>query len=424
MSIGPTRQAVRQGVSRRTGVHFTGTADSSGGTTTNFADTNEPIFASSGTPARSLAGGWILPTSGSEKDERMITTMASAGNATVSPAWTGAQNSVTYEYHSIAQPSIITRAVRDACRRLRFAGFIYPSLVVDGDMEYSDTSAWSSSNAALTKSTEAGHLNFAQQSLRVANSAANGYAQSAQIPVSGPSELFEIWAMVLVDVGTATLRAYDNTNAATIASVSTSGEAWQWLRLDATVPSGCRDLRIRLIGTESTTDAYWNLVLVRRQWSNRFALPYWLQTLSPAPSPHDIIGVERLYIHGQTVSTDAYEADVLQTLPVGRWKLDSHPNSVDWMLTLPQNHTGPIRVKMYRPIPDPDDDTDTIPVAQDVIEAEAILELFKIKMNQEVGADKPYWERMYQNWLKSEDLARARAHYQRNELPVAWGQRR
>lgn len=422
MSVGPTRQTVRVAVGRRTGICFTGTADSSGGTTTNFADTDAPMFGSSGVPARGLAGGWILPTSGSEKTERLVTTMASAGNATVSPAWTGAQNSVTYEYHT-TQPSIISQAIRDAVRRLRVIGYIYPSLVVDGDMEYSDTSAWSSSNATLTKSTEAGHTNLAQQSLFVNNSAANGYAQSAQITVAA-GEVYDVWALVAVDVGTATLRAYDNTGAATITDVSTVGENWQWLKLTVTVPSGCRDLRFRLIGTESTTDAYWNLVLVRRQDSNRMVLPYWMQTVSPAMSQQDIISAERMHFTGQTLGTDSYEADVLRTTPISRINIDSHPNSTDWYLTFPFNFHGPVRVRMWRPLPDPDDDTDTIPLHPSVIEAEAILEVYRIRAAQSPAADRAVWMKMVADWENGDELKRARLMTQRRETVPSWGRKR
>ena len=418
----PTRAAVRQAVGRRTGIYLSGTSNATGGAAGTFLDTDHPLFASSVIPARVWLGCWILDTTVSPAEERMISAVTSAGTVSVSPNWSGAADTDAYELYSIMQPTYINSAIDDALRRLSFIGYIYPSLCVDGDVEASGTSDWSSSSATLSKVTTAARLTFGRQALRVLATAAAGYAQSTQIPVTA-GEVYEIDALVSPDIGTARLQAYDNTGSASIDTRDSVGEAAQWLHLTVTIPASSRDLRIRLVGVANTDDAYWSLILVRHQGSRRLMLPRWLTSSTPMVQQADLLSAEQMINLGRSLGTEAYSGDSLITTKYQRFSLDNHPDSNNWFINLPYSPAYPTRIQMRRPMPTVSADTDDIALPPELIEAETILEVYRLKEQLAPAADIAYWRQKRTDWEGGKELNSARAGFYSTPSTQGWAKR-
>lgn len=165
--------------------------------------------------------------------------------------------------------------INDVLRSLRYRDYALLTLVTDGDMETSGVTNWTASNSTLTKSTTAGYVFQGKQALRVVNSAANGYARSALIPVT-ETQTFCCLADVRVSSGTAKLQLYDETNSAEIDSVTTAELRRGYLWIDnTTIPTDCKQVSVRLIGTGASDDIYWDNVSLRNNNATEMDLPSW-----------------------------------------------------------------------------------------------------------------------------------------------------
>ncbi|MBK9077588.1 MAG: hypothetical protein IPL77_21930 [Flavobacteriales bacterium] len=96
----------------------------------------------------------------------------------------------------------------------------------DGDMEQNNTTDWGSSNATLSKVTAEPSL-WGKRWLRVTTTDAGGYAENAAALAVVPGATYHISAIARPTAATttATVRAYDNTNAATIDLKTYTGSA-------------------------------------------------------------------------------------------------------------------------------------------------------------------------------------------------------
>ena len=211
----------------------------------------------------------------------------------------------------------IDEYINETLSVLRHESMMLLTLAVDGDMETSGISAWTASDATLSKVTSAANVQLGKQALRVQNSAANGYARPALINVV-ESQNFAIVADVRVASGTAKLLLYDETNGAEIQSVECEERQSRWLRFQGTIPTDCMQVSVRLIGKEATADIYWDNVSVRDIAASRIDLP------SNITSPGDILEVE--VWSGGTTYLDSYATDGRMSHVVPWWEVieDTH----------------------------------------------------------------------------------------------------
>ncbi len=243
-----------------------------------------------------------------------------------------------YEIHrSLAPPRLkecLNRALR-SMRRQWFGGF---TELTDGDMETAGVTNWTASNSTPTKITTAVYVRNGAQSLRVLNTLALGYVQSASMPViEGQTWLVPAYARCAV--GTATLIPWDVTNGAAISTTgdgwSTDESAWTELGGEITIPSGCESMAIRLRGTGATDDIYWDSVLPIDTQQAIIKLPSWL-------TQEDYLLGLFSFPQGKSASGGGYE--------VGQnWE----QRAFDWLPLVDEMAANPWQVQVCTPISRP-----------------------------------------------------------------------
>lgn len=236
------------------------------------------------TSTQKYVGSWVYIYAGTEAgEERQVvaynpTKAATYGTISVQRPFDAALDTTSQGviYPGPLSPTDLIRLINRALRRLRRQRTLPLTLVADGLMESTGTTAWTASNAMLAKVATTATVSEGAQALSVTNSGVDGEAQSTTIPVN-PGE--HVFVEAAVRVGntsgshTATLVAYDATNGAAITSESTSHRARTPLSLDFHIPNDCTELQFRLRGSAADTVAYWDEVIAWRPEDRQFALP-------------------------------------------------------------------------------------------------------------------------------------------------------
>ncbi|MDO8673038.1 MAG: hypothetical protein Q7O66_16645 [Dehalococcoidia bacterium] len=168
--------------------------------------------------------------------------------------------------------------LNDTLRRLFYRRPFLLTLVTDGDMEASGVANWTGSGIDISlsiKSTSTG-VTLGDQALRVKNSSANGYFQSATVNVE-ETQSYLLVADVTVASGTAVLELYDVTNSASIETATCDQRQTRRIWLTANIPADCMQVAVRLKGTEDSADIYWDNITLLNQAMTEIALPSWFK---------------------------------------------------------------------------------------------------------------------------------------------------
>lgn len=208
---------------------------------------------------------------------------ASTGVLTVARAFSNASTTTqVYGLYMGAPPTTrgldkgLDNYINATLRRLYYRRKFLLTLVTDGDMEANNVTNWSSVNVIRAKNSLAG-ITLGARSLRVVNSAANGYSQSATVNVE-PSQNYYLSADVTMITGTGVLELYDVTNSASIATSTCAEKQTRRLYLQTTtLPSTCRKVAVRLGGQEITADGYWDNVCLMNSGAREMPLPLWFK---------------------------------------------------------------------------------------------------------------------------------------------------
>lgn len=146
----------------------------------------------------------------------------------------------------------------------------------DFGMVSSGVTSWTGTNATPTKSTTAEFAPYGVQSLRVANSGVNGYAQSVGLRVSN-SQVVQCFGMVSAVTATPSMILYDSTNSANIATITTTQVMPHLIQIPWTiVPATCGTITLRLGGASATCDGRWNAVWAYKQGEALLPLPSYI----------------------------------------------------------------------------------------------------------------------------------------------------
>lgn len=239
---------------------------------------------------QSFQNWWVRESdgSGSPPDGDLVraTTLApSTGVLSVSPDFAAAlaANDALELYHPDDNPDTFDeardRALTQRCMRWRLNPLTW---LTDGDFVISGVDNWTGSSATPTKVEKSNIERFAEQTLRVANSGANGYAgQTIKNPLGaasgGQAQQIFFFVLVQADVGVAELILYDVTNSAALdlsANRATwDGEAFATMRGTAEALATTEEISVRPGGQGATADTYWTSMCVYPVNAQQFVLP-------------------------------------------------------------------------------------------------------------------------------------------------------
>lgn len=132
---------------------------------------------------------------------------------------------------------------------------------LDGDMALSTDTLWTDvgSPGTSAKSTTSALTPWGQRSYRLVNASANEGTSSAVIRVKHGGQVSG-FAIAGADVGTASFQLYDATNSAAVGTAVTHSERRPQLMVqrNVTMPDTAELARLRMLGSESTADIFWN----------------------------------------------------------------------------------------------------------------------------------------------------------------------
>lgn len=183
-----------------------------------------------------------------------------------------------YELWKVNPSYVLDMIDRVLVEDLYFPVWSVLSEVPDFDMEQSHTTDWTASSATVTKQTAEPKLTSSgRRYLRVVSTAANGYAASNTLTLI-PGQSYHMSALARCGSGaTAKLQAYDETNGAEIASVTSDNRMAVRLNKNFTAPSTCHQISIRLVSVESGVTTEWDEVIAFGQQSSDIACPWWMK---------------------------------------------------------------------------------------------------------------------------------------------------
>jgi hypothetical protein len=249
--------------------------------------------------------------------------------------------SETYEIHPYLDPddhySGLLAAINNALtKRLYYRVTRCPlTLVTDGDMETSGITNWTASTLATNaKVTTAGMVFWGTQALHTVSNAANGYAKSDSVNVIEQQGYYaEVICCAANATSTPSLVVYDVTNAAVIDTITASDilggvsdKQMEWVSLACgfTAPSGCKQVQLRLTGTENGADIYWDSAILIPQARRQVVLPSWLTAKDLFVGAYWVMGnqprqfqYQKLPVSSKDIAFGASDADSA-TIDLGR----------------------------------------------------------------------------------------------------------
>lgn len=277
MTTSTTRQVIRRELYNRIpGLGFSGTAASRTATTL----THTQAFQDSTIGNNHYRGYYLyMPDDAAADAVRKIAShVASTGVVTTAgPNW-ATFTDLDYEVVGLLHPDEINNCITRSLNRIYFeTQVVLPGRITDGDMDANNTTSWSDvSTPTKSKVTTAGKVLSGLRALRVLNSGTGEGVQSVTVRGFPAKSWVYVHAGVHADVGTAELHLYNVTGSASISSVTSAEEGWVHLWLKVQVPTGVEEIAVRLIGTETSADIYWDHVALYLAEDMVLPAPSWL----------------------------------------------------------------------------------------------------------------------------------------------------
>jgi len=116
------------------------------------------------------------------------------------------------------------------------------------------------------------------QSIKSTNNNANEYfALNSQIGVNDGQSLYAAAMCYVTQGDDAIFRVMDVTNSATIDSATSDEPSWMEMVYPFSVPSGCEQIDLRMIGVGADDVIYWDDIQVWHQGEGVYPLPSWIE---------------------------------------------------------------------------------------------------------------------------------------------------
>lgn len=216
------------------------------------------------------------PTSVADKIRRILQHDPNTGTLTISGTPYSDTSELNYEIVGLVYPDELNACIRRAQTRIYFETMTPLTLIEDGDLDSPTTAAWTPSLCTLSKDSTSTRNFSGIRAMRVLNTGVNGYAESQSVLVQPNDQLF-FSAVVQCQKGSAGVVIRDQTNGIIIAaSPYTSNKAFTYIWGRVVVPQTCKEIRVRLLGTDSDADVYWSHVVLYRMGQSILPAPSWL----------------------------------------------------------------------------------------------------------------------------------------------------
>lgn len=262
-------------------------------------------FGASGATPNEYHGCWLYNTAASPTapfSSRVLQQAGlnvSNGTLTVAPAFgsapgSGAEIIFCYDFH----PDELVRAINRILRNLAYFAYLPVTLCPDGDMEDSGVSLWNVVSGGTFSKSSTNPFLIGRQVLNVQGAVNAGVASDPISVLAGESLLLSVPVQV-DDAGGAIIRLFDVTNNAAIKSVTVTEEQPVTVQFYADAPSGCEQVAVRLLSSQSTSAFDVGPVTLLSQDRKRYALDSIERT-------HDIKDMFRVPLGKGAVVTDSY----------------------------------------------------------------------------------------------------------------------
>lgn len=167
--------------------------------------------------------------------------------------------------------------INDVLRNSFYRTLALITLAPDGDMEATDTTDYSATNATLSKVTSGAGITHGKQALQVTTTAANGYCTLASALKVTEGEAIDVVVDCTPTSGNWKLQTWDVTTGVQIDVTDVyAGVQPRRLWLRSTVPTGCETLNVRLVGETNATVCVFDNLSIRRRTDRYYDLPSWL----------------------------------------------------------------------------------------------------------------------------------------------------
>ena len=208
---------------------------------------------------------------------------------TEAPAYTDGRTDLSYEAVGRMHPDILNECIRLGARHAYLTYWWPLGWQLDNDFASSSTTTphdWTSGAVNMTtieKITTGGVFTQAGQTgprnLKLTgNSTGNGYVISSRLNVEPGDQLFHGGIARALGAYTASYVLYDVTNAAALETVTFASRAFQRIALTTTIPSGCRQVEVRIGNVTASGVTEWDCLfghLIGYEMST-LLLPTWL----------------------------------------------------------------------------------------------------------------------------------------------------
>ena len=300
-----TGQEIRQELERYGLIRLLGQGTATGAVTyltdvTRLQGTALPSTMYDGCSIRATAAGGVA-----DGEIRFVDYLdADNGRLYTTPDWSSAPTSAaTYEiWRSGIDTNKVDRARDEALVRDCAQWYLHPLSEVPNAayIEALSSANWEAvgGSSTVTKATLSFPVEYSRDTIVFdCVDSANAYAESASMYVQ-PSQAFYLHVPVSArGSATAELKVRDITNSADItltpAAPTNTGRGWTAFNVTGTVPSGCFEITIRLIGQGATDIVEWGPVYFHWQGQKRINLPARVTSrdwVGPAGFIHDQIG--------------------------------------------------------------------------------------------------------------------------------------
>ena len=195
-----------------------------------------------------------------EGEFRRVTTggfTGSSGTWAIAPNWTAAPASG--DKFLLLRGGLDANQFLDATNAVITAHFwpryVPCTLVLDGDMGSSSTSAWADINSDATLSKDTASALTGQRNLKIVTTGLDDGAESGDVLVTENTQLL-VSSAVKVTVGSIRVQLWDETNQLEIQGVTVDEPIYTEVRFTDSVPDNCEAVRIRYLSKTASTTVF------------------------------------------------------------------------------------------------------------------------------------------------------------------------